>query len=78
MLVPSILRKVMHSMARNHFPHIYQPIQVGSMYMKNRIQFSPIVSNHADVETGRVGHELLDFISMQAQTGAALVTIERR
>lgn len=62
-------------MARNHFPHIYQPIQVGSMHMKNRIQFSPIVSNHADVETGRVGHELLDFISMQAQTGAGLVTI---
>lgn len=62
-------------MARNHFPHIYQPIQVGSMHMKNRIQFSPIVSNHADVETGRVGHELLDFVSMQAQTGAALVTI---
>ena len=62
-------------MARNHFPHIYQPIQVGSMTMKNRIQYSPIVSNHADVESGRVNHELLEFVSTQAQTGAGLVTI---
>lgn len=62
-------------MAFTKFPHIYQPIQVGSMTMKNRIQFSPIVSNHADAESGRVNHELLDFVSMQAQTGAALVTI---
>ena len=62
-------------MARNHFPHIYRPIQVGSMTMKNRIQYSPIVTNHADVESGRVNHELLEFLSTQAQTGAGLVTI---
>ena len=62
-------------MPRNHFPHIYQPIQVGSMTMKNRIQFSPIVSNHAGVEDGRVGKELLEFVSTQAQTGCGLVTI---
>ncbi len=62
-------------MALNHFPHIYRPIQVGSMTMKNRIQFSPIVSNHAGVEDGRVGRELLEFVSTQAQTGCGLVTI---
>jgi len=62
-------------MALNHFPHIYEPIDVGSMHMKNRIQFSPIVSNHADVETGRVTYELLEFLSTQAQTGCGLVTI---
>ena len=62
-------------MSFNKHPHIYEPIDVGSMHMKNRIQFSPIVSNHADVETGRVGVELLNFVSMQAQTGAGLVTI---
>ena len=45
-------------MALNHFPHIYRPIQVGSMTMKNRIQFSPIVSNHAGAEDGRVMLEL--------------------
>ncbi|MBQ8024809.1 MAG: FAD-dependent oxidoreductase [Oscillospiraceae bacterium] len=62
-------------MARNHFPHIYRPIEIGSMTMKNRIQYSPIVSNHADVESGRVNHELLEFVSTQAQTGCGLVTI---
>ncbi len=62
-------------MALHHFPHIYRPIQVGSMTMRNRIQFSPIVSNHAGVEDGRVGHELLEFVSTQAQTGCGLVTI---
>ncbi len=59
----------------NKYPHIYQPIQVGTMTMKNRIQYSPIVSNHAGVVSGRVNHELLEFVSTQAQTGAALVTI---
>ena len=62
-------------MARNHFPHIYRPIEIGSMTMRNRIQYSPIVSNHADVESGRVNHELLEFVSTQAQTGCGLVTI---
>lgn len=62
-------------MPRNHFPHVYQPIQVGNMTLKNRIQYSPIVSNHADYVTGRVTNELLEFVSTQAKTGAGLVTI---
>ena len=45
------------------------------MHMKNRIQFSPIVTNHAEFESGRVTHALLDFVSTQAQTGCGLVTI---
>ncbi|MCF0120370.1 MAG: FAD-dependent oxidoreductase [Oscillospiraceae bacterium] len=62
-------------MALNHFPHIYNPIDVGTMHMKNRIQYSPIVTNHCDFETGRVTHEMLDFAATQAQTGCGLVTI---
>ena len=62
-------------MALNHFPHIYQPIQVGTMHMKNRIQYSPIVTNHAEFESGRVTRQLLEFVSAQAQTGCGLVTI---
>lgn len=62
-------------MALNHYPHIYQPIQVGSMTMKNRIQYSPIVSNHAELESGRVNDRLLEFVSTQAKTGCGLVTI---
>jgi len=45
------------------------------MTLKNRIQYSPIVSNHADYVTGRVTRELLEFVSAQARSGAGLVTI---
>lgn len=62
-------------MAKNHFPHVYQPLQVRGMHLKNRIQYSPIVSNHADFESGEVNHELFEFVSGQAKTGCALVTI---
>ncbi len=59
----------------NHYPHVYQPIQVGNMTMKNRIQYSPIVSNHAGLRSGSVTNELLEFVGAQAKTGAGLVTI---
>jgi 2,4-dienoyl-CoA reductase-like NADH-dependent reductase (Old Yellow Enzyme family)/thioredoxin reductase len=59
----------------NNYPHVYQPIQVGNMMLKNRIQYSPIVSNHADYVTGRVTNELLEFVGTQASSGAGLVTI---
>ena len=62
-------------MPLNNFPHVYQPIQVGNMTLKNRIQYSPIVTNHAGYKTGEVTHQLLEFVSGQAQTGASLVTI---
>ncbi len=62
-------------MALYKYPHVYQPIQVGSITLKNRIQYSPIVSNHADYVTGRVTNELLEFVGTQAGSGAGLVTI---
>lgn len=62
-------------MAFNHFPHVYQPLDVGSMHLKNRIQFSPIVSNHAGYEDGSVTDQLFAFLEAQAKTGAALVTV---
>lgn len=62
-------------MSLTKFPHVYTPVQVGSMTLKNRIQFSPIVTNHADFETGRVNRELLEFVGNQAKTGVGLVTI---
>ncbi len=62
-------------MALNNFPHVYQPWDVGSMHMKNRIQFSPIVTNHAGYVSGDVTNELFEFYRAQALTGAALVTV---
>ena len=62
-------------MPLNNFPHVYQPIQVGNMRLKNRIQYSPIVTNHAGYISGEVTHQLLEFVSGQAKTGAGIVTI---
>ncbi len=62
-------------MAINRYPHVFQPIQVGNMTLKNRIQYSPIVSNHAGRRSGSVTNELLEFVGAQAKTGAGLVTI---
>jgi len=62
-------------MPLNNFPHVYQPLQVGTMRLKNRIQYSPIVTNHAGYVSGDVTHQLLEFVGGQARTGASLVTI---
>lgn len=56
------------------YPHVFQPLKVGPVTLKNRIQFSPMVcclSNPA----GEVTNEYLEFLGMQARTGAGLVTI---
>ena len=62
-------------MALTSFPHVFQPLQVGNMRLKNRIQYSPIVTNHAGYRSGEVTHQLLEFVSGQAKTGVSLVTI---
>ena len=62
-------------MPLNHYPHVYQPIDVGRITLKNRIQYSPVVSNHAGLRSGSVTHELLEYVGAQAKTGAGLVTI---
>ena len=62
-------------MARyDSYPDVFKPIKVGNMLLKNRIQFPPMVcclSNAA----GEVTQEYVDFIEMQARTGASIVTI---
>ncbi|NLL51543.1 MAG: FAD-dependent oxidoreductase [Peptococcaceae bacterium] len=58
----------------NEFQHVFSPIKVGNLTLKNRIQFSPMVcclSNAA----GEVTTEFVEFLGMQARTGAGLVTI---
>ena len=59
----------------NNYPHVYSPIDVGNITLKNRIQFSPIVSKHVDPVSGEVNGDFLAFVGGQAATGAGLVTI---
>ena len=59
----------------NDFPHIFEPIQVGPLRLKNRFVCSPIVSAHAHPLTGDVTDGLVAFVGAEAKTGAGLVTI---
>jgi 2,4-dienoyl-CoA reductase-like NADH-dependent reductase (Old Yellow Enzyme family)/thioredoxin reductase len=60
--------------ASKKYPHVFTPLKVNSMTLKNRIQFSPMVSCLSSA-TGEVTNEYVEFLGMQARTGAALVTI---
>lgn len=56
------------------YPHVFEPIKAGRLVLKNRIQFSPLVCNMVTCN-GEVTQDFIDFIDMQASTGAGLVTI---
>ena len=58
----------------NNYPDVFKPLRVGNTTLKNRIQFPPMVSCLSN-STGEVTQGYIDFIEMQAKTGAALVTI---
>jgi 2,4-dienoyl-CoA reductase-like NADH-dependent reductase (Old Yellow Enzyme family)/thioredoxin reductase len=59
----------------NDYPHVFSPLKVGSMTVKNRIQFSPVVSAHAHALTGEITADLIEFVGAQARSGAGIVTI---
>lgn len=45
------------------------------MTVRNRLQFSPMVSAHADPETGACTDALVEWIGAQARSGVGIVTI---
>ena len=45
------------------------------MRVKNRIQFSPVVSAHAHPLSGEINNDLIEFVGAQARSGAGIVTI---
>ncbi|OGN96902.1 MAG: hypothetical protein A2Z77_00455 [Chloroflexi bacterium RBG_13_51_36] len=59
----------------NNYPHVFTPLKVGNMTVKNRIQFSPVVSAHAHTLTGEITIDLIEFVGAQARSGAGIVTI---
>ena len=58
----------------NHYKYVFEPIQIGNMTVKNRIQFSPLVCSLSGT-SGNVTREYLEFIKMQARTGVGVVNI---
>lgn len=58
----------------NRYPHVFQPLKVGNVTLKNRIQFAPMVSC-LSAANGEATNDYVEFLGMQARTGAGLVTI---
>lgn len=58
----------------DRYPDVFKPISIAGLTLKNRIQFPPMVCCLSNAG-GEVTQEYVNFIEMQAKTGAALVTI---
>jgi len=56
------------------YPHVFQPLKIRGLTLKNRLQYSPTVVLKCSPE-GDVTDEMVEFVGWQARTGVAYVTI---
>ncbi|AZV58058.1 FAD-dependent oxidoreductase [Clostridium sp. AWRP] len=56
------------------YPHVFQPLKFGNTTLKNRLEFTPMVSCLSNAE-GEVTEEAVEFIGMQARSGVSQVII---
>ena len=56
------------------YTHVFSPIQIGPVTLKNRLGFAPMVCNQCSID-GVVTDAMVEFVTMQAKCGAAYVTI---
>lgn len=58
----------------NDYEYVFTPLKVGRQVLKNRIIFSPMVSDYTTAN-GEPTQGYIDFVEEQARTGAALITL---
>ena len=56
------------------YRHVFQPLQIGHMVVKNRIEVSP-GANLLGSEEGFVTRELIEWTKRMARGGAGVVTV---
>ena len=62
-------------MITNHlYPHVFQPLTVRGVTLKNRLEYAPTVVLKCSPE-GEVTQEMLDYVAWQAKTGVGYLTI---
>ncbi|MDR1043305.1 MAG: hypothetical protein LBL54_05305, partial [Clostridiales Family XIII bacterium] len=61
-------------MIENRFPHVFQPLTIRGLTLKNRLQYAPTVALTCAPD-GSVIQDAVDYVSWQADTGVAYVTI---
>lgn len=58
----------------NKYPHVFQPIKIRGVTLKNRLEYSPTVVLKCTPE-GDVTKDMLDYVAWQARTGVGYVTV---
>jgi 2,4-dienoyl-CoA reductase-like NADH-dependent reductase (Old Yellow Enzyme family)/thioredoxin reductase len=61
-------------MKGNPYPHVFSPITIRGLTLKNRLEYSPTVVLKCNAD-GTMSQEMLDFMQWQARTGAGWVTV---
>jgi N-ethylmaleimide reductase len=55
---------------------LLQPIQMGAWKLRNRIVMAPMTRTFADVQTGVVGHDVVEYYRKRAADGVGLIITE--
>jgi 2,4-dienoyl-CoA reductase-like NADH-dependent reductase (Old Yellow Enzyme family) len=64
-------------MAKSYFPHLFKPIQIGRMLLKNRIVMPPMSTNFGNPKyPGFVSGKHKSYYAERAKGGSALIIIE--
>ncbi len=58
----------------NLYPHVFQPLKIRGLTLKNRLEYSPTVVLKCSPE-GDVTQEMLDYVAWQADIGVGYLTI---
>lgn len=61
-------------LSAQRYPHVFSPIQIGPIRLKNRLGFAPMVCNKCTID-GTVTDSMVEFVYAQASTGVGYVTI---
>ncbi len=62
-------------MSARNFPHLFKPLKLAGLRLKNRITMAPLYLGYA-AEGGGVSPLILDHYGLMARSGAALVVVE--
>ena len=60
--------------SNDRYPHVFQPLTVRGLTLKNRLEYAPTVVLKCSPE-GEVTQEMLDYVAWQARTGVGYLTI---
>ena len=61
-------------MKANRYPHVFQPITIRGLTLKNRLEYAPTVVLKCNAD-GTISQDMLDFMEWQAKTGVGWVTV---